>query len=99
MNIYLQTAGLVLLAYLLFLYKSHKTLHLSGKKTFHPILLFTTINLLLGALSVVAIHFRTNLPELLVRISCKAYIVSMIWLGMADFCYVMPDLKKKPKAA
>ena len=97
MNIYMQICGLILILFLLALFKSHKTLGLPGEKTFLRILYFTIINLTLDALSVVAIHFRASLPQILVNISCKAYIISMFWLAWVDFSYVMLDLNRDRK--
>ena len=97
MNIHFQIAGLIIIIYLSYLYISRRTPRLKEERTFVVILLLTFVDLILDALSVVAIHFRANLSELLVETSCKSYIISMMWLGMADFCYVMLGLKKNQK--
>lgn len=92
MNIYFQIAGLIIVAYLIILYSSHRKLGLREERAFVTILVATFVDLTLDALSVVAIHFMDMLPDLLVRISCKSYIISMMWLGLVDFCYVMLDV-------
>ena len=97
MNIHFQIAGLIIILYLSYLYISRRSLRLKEEKTFSVILLLTFVDLVLDTLSVVAIHFGAYLPKWLVSTSCKSYIICMMWLGMADFCYVMLGLKKDQK--
>ena len=92
MNISLQLCGLVIAVFLLILYKSHTTLGVKGERIFVIVIYATIICLMLDALSVVGIHFRSMLPMFLVKLICKAYLISMIWVGWGNFCYVMLDL-------
>ena len=98
MNISLQICGLVIAVFLLILYKSHATLGLSGEKHFVVVILSTIICLALDALSVIGICYRGVLPVFLVKLICKAYLISMIWVGWSNFCYVMLDLNSDNKS-
>ena len=77
------------------LFKSHITLGLRGEKIFLIIIIATGLCLSLDALSVVAIHFRNLMPLFLVKFICKAYLISMVWVGWGNFCYVSLDIKNK----
>lgn len=92
MNITMQICGLVIAVFLLILYRSHATLGLKGEKLFLTIIRLTIACLALDALSVVGIHFRNTLPLFLVKLICKSYLISMIWVGWGNFRYVMLDL-------
>lgn len=98
MNISLQLCGLVIAAFLLVLYKSHTTLGLKGEKLFVAVIFVTIVCLTLDALSVVGIHFRSVLPVLLVKLICKAYLISMVWVGRGNLGYVMLDLNSDSRA-
>lgn len=92
MNISLQLCGLVIAIFFLLLYKSHVTLGLKGEKLFVIVIMATIVCLTLDALSVAGIHFRDSLPMFLVKLICKAYLISMIWVGWGNLCYVMMDI-------
>ena len=92
MNVSLQLCGLVIAVYLLILYQSHKNLGLQSEKVFLRFLRMTILCISLDAISVFAIHYRSMIPELLMKLSCKAYLISMIWVGWINFCYVTLDL-------
>ena len=92
MNIKLQMCGLVITVILFILFKSHKRLNLEGEKTFFKMINITFICIALDVLSVIVIHYRDQLPEMLVKIICKAYPISMIWVGWINLCYIFLDL-------
>ena len=91
-NIHLQLCGLIIVLFMLILYRSHKTLDLMGEKIFLQVLRLTVLCIALDMLSVVAIHYRDHIPDLLMRIACKAYLISMVWVGWGNFSYVSLDL-------
>ena len=97
MNVHLQLCGLVIVFFLLLLYKSHRTLDLTGEKVFLRMLLLVALCISLDALSVVGIFCRAILPIWLVKGICKAYLISMIWVGWVNFCYVTLDLNSTPQ--
>ncbi len=98
MNITLQLCGLVIAVFLLILYKSHDTLGLKGERLFLTIIFLTIICLSLDTLSVIGIHYRNSLPLFLVKLICKSYLISMIWVGWGNFRYVMLDLSSDSRA-
>ena len=97
MNIHFQICGLILSLFLLVLYQTHTTLGLKGEQVFVRMLHFVILCLSLDAISVIAIHFKDVLPEVLVRLICKAYLMSMTWVGWVSFCYVILDLASSDK--
>lgn len=97
MNIQIQLCGLFILVLLFIFYKSNRTLQLYKEKIFYQTMCLITISLCLDILSLVAIHFRQYLPELLVRFTCKAYIVSLIWGTWSALIYVFTDLYTEQK--
>ena len=95
MNVSLQLCGLVIAIFLFVLYKSHSTLGLHGERLFMLVIAATMICLSLDVLSVLAIHFRSLLPPFLTALICKAYIISMVWVGWGNLCYVTLDLQSE----
>lgn len=94
MNIILQLCGLIVTVFLLILYKTHSTLGLKGEKLFEGVIIATIVCLTLDISSVIGIYYRGVLPILLVKMICKTYLISMVWVGWSNFCYVMLELNK-----
>lgn len=92
MNVQFQICGLIILLLLIIFYKSHTTLHLYKEKVFFAVLCIITGSLLGDVLSLVAIHFREELPSILVEMICKLYIISLIWGAWSALIYVITDL-------
>ena len=97
MNIQIQACGLFILILLLIFYKSHKTLKLYKEKVFYRVLCIIMISLSLDILSIVVIYYRQILLELFVKLTCKAYVVSLIWGAYSSFIYVFSDLLPEKK--
>ena len=97
MNIQLQICGLIIVTLLLAIYRSQKKLDLISEKVFSTMLVIVFACITLDIISVVAIFYKDLIPELTLHISCKAYIISMIWVGWANFIYIALDLNKKTK--
>ena len=92
MNIILQLCGLIITSLMLILYLSHKRLHLMGERVFLFVIIMSTICISLDALSIVAIHYRANLPIILVDFVCKLYLISMMFVGWVNIGYISLDL-------
>lgn len=92
MNIQVQVCGMIILIVLTVFYKSNKTLQLYAEKIFFRGMIFAMASLSLDILSLVAIEYRDQLPGLLVRLVCKTYIISLIWVGMSALTYVLTDI-------
>ena len=97
MNILMQICGLLVVLFLFILLRSHKTLRLPSEKTFTVFLCIVFVSLLLDTLSVVAIHYRAVIPSWLLELSCKGYIISLMWVGWINFGYVSIDLNSTPQ--
>jgi len=92
MNIQVQVCGMIILIILTLFYKSNRTLRLYSEKIFFRVMIFSTASLALDILSLVAIEYRNILPELLVSIVCKTYLISLLWIGMSGTIYILADV-------
>lgn len=92
MNIQLQICGLIVLFLLIIFYKSHSTLNLYKEKVFFAVLCIITVSLMGDVLSLVAIHYRQDIPSILVQGICKGYIISLVWGAWSALIYVITDL-------
>ena len=95
MNIQVQTCGLVILVLLMLFYRSTKSLRMYTEKIFSHVLSAATLSISLDILSIVAIEYKNMMPLVLVESICKLYIVTLIWLTMYAFTYVLTDLYSK----
>ena len=78
MNVKIQICGLLILTLLFIFYKSHKTLQLYKERVFCCVFTIVGISLSLDVLSLVALHHRELISELLLLFICKTYIVFLI---------------------
>lgn len=92
MNIVVQCCGLVLLMVIICFYISQKHLQLKTSKAFIGILVVTTVSLALDICSMVLLYYRDRLPLSFVRFGCKAYISSLIWIGIFCVIYLCADI-------
>ena len=92
MNIQVQVCGLLIVLMLYFFYKSCNTLNLYTEKVFHQAMCSSILCLSLDILSVVFIMNRNVLPLRLVEAICKLYIITLVWVAMYAFVYVLTDL-------
>lgn len=92
MNIQVQCCGLVMMGLLLYFYLRQKTVGLYTEKIFLRTLLASIANVSLDILSIVAITYRNSIPEWLLEIVCKTYIVSLIWVAYLALTYVITEL-------
>lgn len=92
MNIQVQVCGLLIVLLLYCFYMSSKTLKLYTEKVFHQAMSMSILCLFMDILSVVAITYQNNLPLFLVESICKLYIITLVWVSMYAFVYVLTDL-------
>lgn len=92
MNIQMQICGIIILIVLAVFYKSNKTLRLYSEGIFFRVMIFAMASLSLDILSLIVIEYRQMLPMLLVKLVCKTYIISLIWVGMSGTIYVLTDI-------
>lgn len=95
MNIQTQCCGIILLMVLFQFYIRHRKVDLNTGKVFEKIFLLTICSIVLDALSVVAISNMDNLPHLLVELSCKSYLVSLIAVVFCSVLYICADIYTK----
>lgn len=92
MNILAQCCGIVLMGIILYFHSTQKKVHLYTEQAFMNIWGVTIVSLLLDILSMVLLSFRDALPGLLVEIGCKAYVASLVWVGMFYVNYLLTDI-------
>lgn len=92
-----QIYGLAIALILLMLFLTTKRLTLKGTSSFLRTLIIVIICLFFDALSCVVIkNWYTSDNSLglnsLVETICKTYLITMLWVGWANFCYICLDL-------
>lgn len=92
MNIQIQTYGLIMLFMLFIFYKSHKSLKLYTELTFMKAMYMTIVNLVLDIWSILFIHSMDIFPIITVKLVCKLYIISLVWVVAFALEYVLTDL-------
>ena len=87
-----QIYGLAIAVVLLILFLSTKRLTLKGTSSFLRTIVIVIICLFFDSLSCVAIKNWYPDRLTLVETICKTYLVTMVWVGWTNFCYVCLDL-------
>ena len=87
-----QIYGLAIAVILLILFLTTKRLTLKGTSSFLRTIVIVIICLFFDGLSCVAIKNWYPDRRTLVEFICKSYLVTMIWVGWTNFCYVCLDL-------
>jgi len=97
MNIQVQVCGLLIVLLLYLFYMSSETLKLYTEKIFHQAMTMSMLCLFMDILSVIAITYQSKLPLFLVESICKLYIITLVWVSMYAFVYVLTDLFQEEK--
>lgn len=97
MNIKMQCCGIILLLIIFFFYFRQKKIHLNTEKAFLRMFLAVTIGLLLDILSMVALHYVDDLPEIVVTLICKSYLSSLVLVALNGVLYVCADIFSRSK--
>ncbi len=97
-----QIYGLAIAVVLLVLFMTTRRLTLKGTSSFLRTIVIVIICLFFDALSCVAIrnwYAPDNSQGLnaLVEAICKTYLITMLWVGWTNFCYVCLDLNSTKK--
>lgn len=89
MNIQVQICGLAIIILLLILYNTQKVLPLFAKRLFIITLITSLASISLDIMSIVFIHYRSELPLWLVNTVCKLYLSSLIITAMNALFYAL----------
>lgn len=92
MNIIAQCCGIVLLLVILYFYRRQKNIRLGTGKAFWRALCVTLACITLDIMSIIAIDNMKQLPQLLVDLVCKSYLVSLIGVSFCSLAYVCVDI-------
>lgn len=95
MNIHIQLCGLIILIILHVFYNNNKNLQLYTERIFYYTMCVATASLTLDIFSIVAIRYRQQMSLFLANGVCKVYIISLVWLTMSGFKYVLMDLSSE----
>lgn len=93
MDIGTQCCGLIILFFVLFFYIRQRRLGLKNEKTYLRLLFITIISVIFDILSVVVIWNKDHLSILLVDVLAKAYLITLILLGVNSLFYIIGNLK------
>lgn len=92
MNIQVQICGLIMLIMLAIFFFGNRRIGLYTEKVFVRTLISGIICLSLDILSVVAIMKIPNIDSIWVHISCKLYLISLVFMAFAGMDYVLTDI-------
>lgn len=92
MNIKMQCCGLILLMVLFYFYICRKKIKLHTAQAFTRIFGIAVLNLVLDITSIILLEYHLIVPEILMDAVCKAYISSLILVGMSAFLYICTDI-------
>ncbi len=99
MNIKVQCCGIALLLILAYIYLRRRKMNLRTEKAFTVLFFITLVNLILDTLSIIALTYGDKLPDILVNVICKLYLISIVFTAFATYYYVAVDvLKNKIKS-
>lgn len=92
MNIQVQICGLLIISLLMFFFFVNKKIGLFTERVFARILVGSFLCLCFDILSVVLIAKGEQIPEMWTNTVCKAYLISLLWMGFGSFDYLLTDL-------
>lgn len=92
MNIQVQCCGLVVLLVILYFYIRRKKINLNTGKAFFRLFCITLVSILFDILSIILLTRHELVPELLIDIVCKSYLVTMVLTTFATLHYVCVDI-------
>lgn len=92
MNIQMQVCGLIMMLFLLYFFQRKKKLGLYTENLFRRVLLVTILCVCLDILSIIVIRNNALVPDSVLKLVCKTYIVSLIWVGFYGLVYTCLDI-------
>lgn len=90
--IYTQACGIVLMLVLFLFYKIQKRIELNTEKAFWRVFCATLLSISVDILSIVAIQNMDFLPEIVVEVICKTYLVSLQAVICFSVMYLCTDI-------
>lgn len=97
MNIQMQCCGLIIMLFLLYFFLRQKTVGLYTEKMFLMVLGVTILCVCLDILSVIVIVNHDYVSETFLKIVCKTYITSLVWVGYFALLYACMDVNKRKR--
>lgn len=94
-NSSLQFAGLCIMLLLLYFSLRQKSLHTRSAKLFLMTLMVSIACVCLDMGSLSAIEHQGKIPQLLLEVICKSYLVSLVLVGRMALLYINADMKEK----
>lgn len=98
MNIQVQCCGLALILVLLYFYQYQKKVELHTEKAFLRIIYVSIISLSMDILSIVMIANLETLPDYMVRMVCKLYLISLLGVVLCGLLYIVADIYSNSRA-
>ncbi|MBD5384696.1 MAG: EAL domain-containing protein [Ruminococcaceae bacterium] len=92
MPVQMQCCGLVLMAILLYFYKSQKTIKLNTGKAFLNAFCMTFVCILFDIFSCVVISRQDIFPDIIVKIISKTYLATLVGVGFFAFMYICTEI-------
>lgn len=87
-----QFCSMAIMIILLYLFLRQKRVGLYTEKVFLRTLLVAMLCVSLDILSLIAIHYRADIPAPFLDLICKSYIMTLIWVSYTALTYVITDL-------
>ena len=87
-----QICSMAIMIILLYLFLRQKRVGLYTEKVFLRTLLVAMLCVSLDILSLIAIHYRADIPAPFLDLICKSYIMTLIWVSYTALTYVITDL-------
>lgn len=97
MNIKVQCCGLIILFVLMYFYIKQKKIKLRTERIYFVELVTTLMCVSLDILSLVLLEYRADIPQILVSMVCKLYLVTLVIIGAYGFIYICADVYKNQK--
>ena len=92
MNINVQCCGIILLLWIIFMYKRSRKLPLNSNKVFQNSLYVTLGSLVLDAVSSLGIAYMDRLPAGVPEFLCKTHVASLLLVAMMAVAYVFTSV-------
>lgn len=97
MNIQVQVCALLVISLIMFFFFANKKIGLFTEKIFARALIGSFVCLCLDITSVIVIVYENAVPATVTALICKAYLISLLWMGFSGFDYIMTDLMSETK--
>ncbi len=92
MNIFTQCCGVVVMLVILYFYRSHRKVQLNIDKGFWRIYIVALFNLTFDILSIVFIKHGETVPDFVITLTCRSYLVTFPLLTFLCNSYVSSEM-------